>query len=286
MRVASIAWGVRESPTVEAFRDHLFDLVEEAATAGASLALLPELFCLELLATEPSLAEEQVLGFLAPLTERLMPGLLQESAERFGIVVVGGSFFESSPEGIVNVGIVARPGRPPIRYEKNNLTRYEQEVWGLRPGRGLAAFEHEGTRVGVTICYDAEFPESGRALAEAGCLVQLAPSYTESVRGFQRVRWCCLARAVENQVFVVHSSLVGGFGREPLPASSGSSAIIAPSLEPFPVAAILDETPAGEEGIAVADLDFEALRAGRDHGAVRPWTERHRAEWRVMEGPP
>src|SRR3569832_94081 len=127
-------------------------------------------------------------------------------------------------------------------------------MWQRVPGQNLIRM-HD-SRLGVTICYDSEFPESGRALAEEGVLVQCVPAFTETQRGFQRVRWSCRARAIENQNFVVHASLVGSLGREPAPSTYGSSAILTPSIEPFPIEAVLAETELGEEGVIVADLDL------------------------------
>jgi predicted amidohydrolase len=66
---------------------------------------------------------------------------------------------------------------------------------------------------------------------------------------------------VENQVFVLHASLVGDIGREPVPESYGSSAIIAPSMAPFPMEAILAETPLNEDALVVENLDIDALIA-------------------------
>jgi predicted amidohydrolase len=99
------------------------------------------------------------------------------------------------------------------------------------------------------------------------------------MHGFHRVRESCRARAIENQVFVVHASLVGSLGREPVPSTAGSSAILAPCVEPFPADGVLAETRLNAEEIAVAELDFEALVASRESGDVRNWHDRSRGDW-------
>jgi predicted amidohydrolase len=177
-----------------------------------------------------------------------------------------------------NVSDVFDPnGKRAVRQQKVKLTRYEREMWKLAQGNGLDIADE--LPMGVTICYDCEFPESGRILAERGVLLQCVPAFTETMHGFHRVRHSCHARAIENQNFVVHSSLVGSLGREPAPAAMGSSAIIAPSIEPFPADGILAETQMNEEGIAIAVLDFNQLARSRESGDVRNWQERDARPW-------
>lgn len=276
IRVAAIAWKLRPIRSDSEFFGHFYDLVNEAHEKGAEVVVLPELQVLELLNIEPDLAEHKAARYLAQYA-----GAIEEWLQRIscssGMTLVGGSYFKEIGDGLANVCAVADPARGLALGTKNNLTTYEKNMWGLHGGKGLAK-PHDG-RLGVTICYDSEFPESGRALAEEGVLVQCVPAFTETQYGFQRVRWSCLARAIENQNFVVHASLLGSLGREPVPSTFGSSAILAPSIEPFPVSAILAETPLGEEGVIVADLDLEMLEQVRESGDVRNWKDRHSGDW-------
>ncbi|MFI5384952.1 MAG: nitrilase-related carbon-nitrogen hydrolase [Fimbriimonadales bacterium] len=276
IRVAAVAWKLREVRSDSEFFGHFYDLVNEAHRQGAEVVVLPELQVLELLNIEPELAEHKAARYLAQYGDAMEEWLKRISGSS-GMTLVGGSYFKETPHGIVNVCAIADPGRGLALGTKNNLTTYERKMWNLHPGNGLA--KPHDPRIGVTICYDCEFPESGRALAEEGVLVQCVPAFTETKRGFQRVRWSCKARAIENQNFVVHASLLGSLGREPAPSSYGSSAILTPSIEPFPVSAILAETPLGEEGVIVADLDLNMLEQARESGDVRNWNDRHSGEW-------
>jgi predicted amidohydrolase len=276
MKIAAVAWKLRTIRSDSEFFGHFYDLVNEAHAKGAEVVVLPELQVLELLNIEPDLAEHLAPRYLAQYAEALEDWLKRISGSS-GMTLVGGSYFKETPEGIVNACAVADPVRGLALGTKNNLTTYERQVWNLHPGHGLA--KPHDARLGVTICYDCEFPESGRALAEEGVLVQCVPAFTETQRGFQRVRWSCKARAIENQNFVVHTSLLGTLGREPVPETYGSSAILTPSVEPFPVDAVLAETPLGEEGVAVAELDLSMLEQARDNGDVRNWNDRHSGDW-------
>lgn len=282
MRVAAANWKIRRIRGDSEFFGHLYDVVEAAHDKDVDLLVLPELFILELLHLEPDLAEHKVPKYLVQYQEAFEEWLKRIS-DSSGIMVVAGSHFRKEDGGIVNACAVAEPGLPLRFGSKNNLTVYEREVWGLMPGSGLV--RPARPRVGVTICYDSEFPEAGRVLAEAGVTVQCVPAYTETRYGFQRVRWSCLARATENQYFVIHSSLVGDLGREPVPHTYGSSAILTPSIAPFPESAILAETALNEEGLAVANLDFSSMEDARLHGDVRNFNDRHAGRWHLLDEP-
>lgn len=276
LRVAAVAWKLRSISSDSEFFAHFYDLVSEAHALRADVVVFPEHHILELLGLEPDLAEQKVPRYLVQYAEAIEQWVRRISCSS-EMTIVAGSHFRETPEGIVNASAIGDPEQGLALGYKNNLTSYERDVWGLVPGKGLA--KPHDPRLGLTICYDAEFPESGRALAEEGVLVQCVPAFTETQHGFQRVRWCCQARATENQNYVIHSSLVGSLGREPVPSTYGSSAILCPSHDNFPVEGHLGETELNEEGIVVADLSFERLDLARTQGDVRNWEDRHKGDW-------
>lgn len=278
IRVAAVNWKLRRIKSDGEFFSHFYDLVERAHTAGAAIIVVPELMVLELLHLEPDLHETKVPRYLAQFSQAIEEWV-QRISENSGLVLVGGSHFRETSEGIVNACAVGHPSLGLVIAEKNNLTQYEKEVWDLHPGKRLVKIPDR--RVGVTICYDSEFPESGRALAEEGVTIQCVPAYTETKHGFNRVRFSCHARAVENQVFVIHSALVGNLGREPIASTSGSSAILCPPVHQFPETGVMSETWFDEEDIALADLDMDLLEEARRTGDVRNWHDRDSSDWPV-----
>lgn len=277
MRLAVASWELRDCRSWSDFETHFQELAGQASAHAADVLVLPEFCCFELLNMRPDLPEAEVGGWLETFSDAI-ENLCRFSADWHRMAIVGGSHVKRTEKGLMNVSCVAEPDGRWTLCPKVNLTRYESDVMALAPGSGLPVLADR--RLGVTVCYDCEFPESGRALAERGVLVQCVPTFTETIRGHQRVRWCCQARAVENQVFVAMASLVGSLGREPVPETYGSSAVFCPSAEPFPQSAILAETPPNVEGVAVADLDFTALAWCRANGDVRNWLDRHRGVWR------
>jgi len=278
LRVASVAWKIRRNRGDAGYFGHWHDLVSEAHDEGAQAVVFPELHLLELLPLAQDVVPHEAAEYLVQYGDA-MEEWIGRIADSSGMILVGGSHFKETPDGgIKNVCAIGIPGQGVILQEKNNLTVYERDVWNLAPGRGLARLPQG---FGVNVCYDAEFPGAARALAEAGMTILCVPSWTETQRGFQRVRWSCLARAVELGVFVVHASLVGDLGHEPVPSTFGSSMIAAPSVEPFPVEAILRETPLNEEGVVVGYLDTAKLETARTKGEVRNWEDRDQGDWTV-----
>lgn len=279
MNIATVAWKIKPAKRDSSYFGHFHDLVSAAHDLGAGVVVLPELHVMELLPTAPDVQENQVHRYLAQYGAAI-EAWIDRISDNSDMIIVGGSHFKETPDGIKNVCAIGIPGQGVVLAEKNNLTAYESLTWNLTKGRGLATLPYG---LGVTICYDSEFPEAGRALAENGTMVQCVPAWTETKRGFQRVRWSCLARAIENQIFVVHSSLVGQLGHEPVPQTYGSSAILAPSVEPFPESSILVETPLNEEGVVSYDLDFDALDEARAGGDVANWEDRHSGDWTLRK---
>jgi predicted amidohydrolase len=280
VRVASVAWKLRRIRRDSEFFGHFHDLISQAHDQGADLVVFPELMILELLHLEPQLVEHEVPMYLSQYSDALEEWVARISASS-NMTLVGGSHFRRSDHGIVNASPLSEPSGPQGIAEKNNLTTYEREVWRLVPGSGLVTTQDR--QIGITVCYDSEFPEAGRVLAEGGVLIHCVPAFTETVYGYQRVRWCCRARAIENQIFVAHASLLGSLGREPVVETYGNSAIYAPSMEGFPISGVLAETPLHEEGIAVADCDLELLLDIRQSGDVRNWYDRNNGIWRIEE---
>jgi predicted amidohydrolase len=277
LRAAAVSWRIRDVQGVDGLFAHAEELL--AVCEGCDLVVFPECVSLELLTAWPDLTPDRAPGVLADAIAGEI-GRFGDIAKRRGVRWVAGTHFFASGEAVQNRAVYAGPdGLVVTDVPKVVMTQFEALEWGLAAGSGLRALPDH--RIGVTVCYDCEFPASGRALAESGVLVQCVPAYTETRRGFQRVRWCCQARAVENQIFVLHSSLVGSLGREPVPNAVGTSAVLAPSVEPFPESAVLAETTWNEEGAAIAELDFDALAQARASNDVRNWADRDAGDWTV-----
>jgi predicted amidohydrolase len=271
LRVATTQFRLDRIRSEKEFWERVERLVAESRNLGAELVLFPEYFVLALsTCRDPS----------EPFVDRLH-GIAREAgsiAERSAeiarahrITIVAGSQPDYSASGrlINRTRIVDRDGRV-ITQDKIHLTRFESEEWGVAPGDAeLRLFDVGGVRCAVNICYDVEFPHLAQAAASSGAQVLFVPSCTDDVHGYWRVRHTAEARAVENQLFVVLASDVGGDPREPaIEAHYGQGAILTPCDRGFPPRGVLAEGTLGEEGIAVGTLDLALLDEIRRDGTV------------------
>ena len=71
---------------------------------------------------------------------------------------------------LYNVGYLCRRDGTIDRYEKIHVTPDEARIWGMQGGSELKTFDTDCGKIGILICYDAEFPELSRLLADEFCL--------------------------------------------------------------------------------------------------------------------
>ncbi len=160
------------------------------------------------------------------------------------------------------------------------MTRFETEDWKVSPGTRLRVFDTAIGRLAVAICYDVEFPELARAAARQGAYLLVVPSCTEDRQGFLRVRYCAQARAIENQLYVIHASTVGSLPMVPAVSMNfGQASILTPSDFPFSRDGILAEGVPNQESMLIGELNMETIEDSRVHGTVVPlWDSRTTAE--------
>jgi predicted amidohydrolase len=130
-------------------------------------------------------------------------------------------------------------------------------------------------KVGILICYDSEFPEAARYLADQGIEILFVPYCTDDRQGYCRVRYCCQARAIENQIYVVTAGIVGNLPSvAAMDIHYGRTAIYSPADFEFARDGILAEADSNVEMLLVSDLDINDLYRSRSAGSVRPRHDR------------
>jgi predicted amidohydrolase len=277
MIVGAVAWEIKPVTSFQEFSDRFSAVV---ASANLDWIIFPECFVLELCGLRPELQGTDMVRFISEFSmdfEALVSQLAQENK----VTITAGSHFSPKPSDIVHLSLTVDPDGNRAEQPKNVMTQFEAVDWGLSGTQGIVSLPD--SRLGSLVCYDCEFPISARNHAENGVLAIAVPAFTETQRGFQRVRWSCQARAIENQIFMIHASLLGHLNGEPVPMTYGSSAILAPSVEPFPESAILAETELHQPGIAIAELDFQLLLESRESDDVRNWYDRNASDFRIIE---
>jgi len=273
LRVVSMQYFIRPIQTFDEFCDQVAGLVETAADYDARLVVFPEYFTLQLLTLN---------NVKRPLPEQIRDLADQEAAfvqlmSQLAIqhkqYIVAGTIPHLNKEGQVNnvCHVVGPNGRRGMQA-KLHMTPFERE-WGMSPGKGLSVFETSFGRLAVAICYDVEFPEYGRAAARRGVHILAVPSCTDDRQGFLRVRYCAQARAIENHMYVIHSSTVGSIPNVPAVALNyGQANIYTPSDFAFARDGILAEGIPNQETMIVAELNLETI-AERDTGTVMPFLD-------------
>jgi predicted amidohydrolase len=145
--------------------------------------------------------------------------------------------------------LVGRDGAVRGRHRKVHLFGdVDRGLFSPNPGRP-AAFDFDGTRVGLLICYDVEFPEAVRSLAVDGARTVLVP--TANMAGYDVVQQVLVrARAAENGCGLVYANYCGA---DDLFEYNGLSLICGPGGE------VLAQADAKGEELIVADLPSESV---------------------------
>ena len=125
------------------------------------------------------------------------------------------------------------------------------------------------------MCYEAEIPECAATLAHQGAEIILTPSYTFTEYGFWRVRHSAQARAIENQVYLVHAC-TGGTPGAPLPNGWAQSSILSPCDTLFSPRGVVAEATAHTDSVARAVVDLDLLARNRENGAAPTFRDRRR----------
>jgi predicted amidohydrolase len=151
------------------------------------------------------------------------------------------------------------------------------------PGESLRVFDTPLGRLAIAICYDIEFPELTRLLVEHGVDIILTPVATDERKSYLRVRYCAQARAVENMVYVVLSSNVGGLTHSPsMFLNYGQAVICTPSDFAFPMNGIAAEGVLNTSTVVIADLDLGTLDIQRQAASVQPLLDRRHDIYEVL----
>jgi predicted amidohydrolase len=153
---------------------------------------------------------------------------------------------------------------------KLHVTPDEASYWGMKGGDVLKVFDTDAGKIGILICYDVEFPELGRILAEQGVNILFVPYWTDTRNSFLRVMRCSQARAIENECYVAISGSVGNLpGIENMDIQYAQSAVFSPSDFSFPPDAVVAEATPNAETTLIVDLDLDLLKKIRKQGTVR-----------------
>ncbi len=278
VRVAAVQHQVRGTKNFEAFADQIAYFVEAAAGYRADFVVFPEFVSMQLLSQEGmrQLSATEGIKRLAALESEYLE-LVSGLAKRFGIHIIAGTHPMQINGAIHNVCPFVFPDGRVQLQPKLHITPGEKSYWGIEGGSELGIIHTPKARVGVLICYDAEFPEAARYLSDQGAEIIFVPYCTDDRQGYSRVRFCCQARAIENQIYVVSAGIVGNLPSVPaMDIHYGQAAVFTPSDFEFARDGIQAQADPNVEMLLVTDLDIDDLHRSRASGSVRPRLDRRR----------
>jgi predicted amidohydrolase/ribosomal protein S18 acetylase RimI-like enzyme len=270
VRIAAVQYLLRPIASFDDFAKQVEFFVHSAREYHAHFVLFPEYFTMQLLSyinePAPAMAVRR-LARMAPEYEALFMRLAKET----GIYIIGGTHPVFQRGKIFNAAHLFTPNGRVFRQKKVHLTSTESGPYQLSRGHGLYVYHTDFGNIAILVCYDVEFPEVARVMAEAGAEILFVPSCTDGREGFCRVRYCAQARAIENQVYVAMTGTVGNLPLVPYMATNyGQAAILTPSDYFFARDGIAAEGTINQEQIIVADVDLDLLDEQRVNGSVIP----------------
>lgn len=277
-KIAAAQYDISFLGNWEAYREKINRWVDDAVANGANILLFPEYGSMEL----ASLFEKDIytslekqLAALQTLHEAFVD-LYRTLAQQNRIIIQAGTFPVQIDNGEYRNRAYLFLSDGSYDYqEKLQMTRFENEQWLIHSGDEIKVFDTELGKIAINVCYDSEFPIIARKQAEAGAVLILAPSCTDTVAGYHRVKIGCQARALENQCYVVQSPTVGlAPWSEAVDVNVGAAAIYTPVDYGFPDNGILAVGELNAAQWVYADLDLDKVATVRATGQVfnyRDW---------------
>lgn len=275
MKIAALQ--MVSTPDVAENLDTARRLVKRAAADGVRLAALPEYFCLMGRHDRDKLAHAEAPTPLQaqPPASSPIQHAMSQAAREAGLWLVAGTLpirvapdAPGAAERVYNACCAFDPeGRLAARYDKIHLFRFDNgtesydEARVLRAGQEPVAFEADGLRVGLSVCYDLRFPELYRHLARPPCDLLLVPAAFTHTTGLAHWELLLRARAVENQCYVMapaqgglhpngrrtygHSMVVGPWG-DRLGCLEEGEGVVTATLDRARLAQVRQQLPALE----------------------------------------
>jgi predicted amidohydrolase/GNAT superfamily N-acetyltransferase len=274
VRVSLVQYQMRKVRSFAEFARQTAYFIDVASDYDSDFVLLPELFTVQLLSQVDALSPQDGMKKLAEYTPKFTK-LMSDLAVKYGLTIIAGSHPVFKGDKLYNIAYVCLPDGSLVEQPKLHVTPNERKWWGISGGNRVAVIDTPAARIGVSICYDVEFPELARYQADAGVEILFVPFCTDNRQGYLRVRYCAHARAIENQIYVC---LAGNVGNLPdvtnMDIQYGQAAVLTPSDFPFARDGIAAEADSNEETVLVCDLDLDDLHESRSGGTVTPRLDR------------
>lgn len=275
IRVATVQYQQRGIKSFEEFSQMVEYFVDVTSDYRSDFVVFPELFTMQLLSIENEQVKPHVaIEHMTKYTEQIKE-LFRNLAIKYNVNIIAGSHPTKVEGQVRNISYICLRDGSIHEQAKIHPTPDERYWWNIEGGDTVKVINTDCGPIGVLICYDSEFPELTRHLVDQGIQVLFVPFLTDNRQGYCRVRYCCQARAVENQIYVVMSGNVGNLPRvSNMDIQYAQSCILTPCDFPFARDGVAADTTPNVEMVAFADLRLDTLMEARQSGAVQNLKDR------------
>jgi predicted amidohydrolase len=274
VRIGLVQWQMRPYNNISELMKHAEYFVDAVSDYQSDFILFPELFNTPLMAEYNHMDAAKAMRELAKYTEPITEAFTK-LAVSYNVNIISGSMPVIKDDSLYNVSYLFRRNGSMEESVKIHPTPSEINSWGMRGGNDLKVFETDAGRIGILICYDVEFPELSRILASQDMQILFVPFLTDTQNGYNRVKFCAQARAVENECYVAIAGCVGNLPNvNNMDISYAQSAVFTPSDFGFPTNGIQSEATPNSEMIVIADVDLSVLGALHEYGSVQNLKDR------------
>ncbi len=274
VRIGVVQWQMRPASQIDAIINQAEYFIDTLSDYHSDFILFPEFFNAPLLAEHNEVSQAKAMRKLALATEPIL-AKMRQFAVSYNVNIIAGSMPVVENRRLFNVAYLCRRDGSFEAVKKIHVTPSERRDFGMSGGDVIRALDTDCGKIGILICYDVEFPELSRLLRAQGAEILFVPYMTDLQTGYQRVRFCAHARAVENECYVAITGCVGNLPRvDNMDIQYSRSAVFCPSDFSFPSTGIMAESTPNTEMVLIADVDLDLLKHLADKGSVNNLRDR------------
>jgi len=238
----SLAWENADA-NLSAFTQKL----EKTVPSSTDLIVLPEMFSTGFTMNASAVSET--------MNGKTVEWMAKTSAQKKAVIT--GSCVIKENGKYYNRLIWMRPDGTHEIYDKRHTFRMAEENKTYASGEKKLIVELEGWKICPLVCYDLRFPVWSRNKGDYDVLVYVANWPDKRIYAWRNL---LIARAIENQAYVIGVNRIGKDGKEI--EYSGYSAVLNPMGEP------LNETKPNTESIETGKLSYYELESYRKNFPV------------------
>lgn len=269
VRLGLVQWQMRLFKNLEEFYAQARFFVDAVSAYHSDFVVFPEFFNAPLMHEFDKMSEADAMRAISQYTNDIK-NEFSNLAIKYNINIITGSMPMYENGKLENVGFLCHRNGKIEKYEKIHITPDETKYWGMQGGDFIKTYQTDSGKIGILICYDVEFPELARILAEQGMQILFVPFLTDTQNAYMRVRTCAQARAVENECFVAITGSTGNLPQvDNLDVNYSQSVVFTPCDFAFPSNGIKSEATANVEMVLISDVDLKLLDELHNYGSVK-----------------